>query len=487
MNKVRVREDIWELESQQEWHPITFAYALAVGEMQRRSEADPGDPTGWLYQSSVHSMNLPPTEPPDVWRHQCQHTSWNFLPWHRMYLYWFEEIARSIIEASAEIDRGTKSTWALPYWNYDRRGVTNTLPPPFRAKFLRDGRPNPLFVDERNKAPGRDLNNGDGMRDGRQGPISVTTARFALPATVFAGLGSFGGPRTGWHHMFENGIRTSGLLEATPHGSVHTEVGGADGLMSAFDTAALDPIFWLHHANIDRLWSVWLAQDQPPRANPTEAAWLTMESHFHDRTGADLKQRTEKVLDEVADLGYRYAEVTPPAGPMEAKPMSSGPAPEHPAELVGATSEPITLAGRRSTNRFPISPPAGPLAATAGSTPSRVVLTVEDMRAGRNPGYSYAVYLNVPDDDDDPANDTHYVGNVSFFGIEETTRFGGEHAGAISQALDVTALYHQLRDDGQWDDSLVTVTFVPILPDAGDVAGPESQPVEVGRIGLFFQ
>ena len=34
-------------------------------------------------------------------------------------------------------------------------------------------------------------------------------------------------------------------------------------------TAALDPIFWLHHANIDRLWEWWrtkdVAPDDPPR------------------------------------------------------------------------------------------------------------------------------------------------------------------------------------------------------------------------------
>ena len=49
---------------------------------------------------------------------------------------------------------------------------------------------------------------------------------------------------------------------------VHVLVGGSDpnsnlpGLMSDPDTAGLDPIFWLHHANIDRLWEVW-------RQNPT--------------------------------------------------------------------------------------------------------------------------------------------------------------------------------------------------------------------------
>lgn len=32
--------------------------------------------------------------------------------------------------------------------------------------------------------------------------------------------------------------------------------------MSNPNTAALDSIFWLHHANIDRLWAVWRAGDE---------------------------------------------------------------------------------------------------------------------------------------------------------------------------------------------------------------------------------
>jgi hypothetical protein len=39
-----VRQDIWTLEQQQPWHPVTIAYALAVREMRRR---DAEDPTSW--------------------------------------------------------------------------------------------------------------------------------------------------------------------------------------------------------------------------------------------------------------------------------------------------------------------------------------------------------------------------------------------------------------------------------------------------------
>ena len=40
----------------------------------------------------------------------------------------------------------------------------------------------------------------------------------------------------------------------SPHGGVHVRVGGD---MGAFDYAGYDPIFWMHHANIDRHWARW--------------------------------------------------------------------------------------------------------------------------------------------------------------------------------------------------------------------------------------
>lgn len=44
------------------------------------------------------------------------------------------------------------------------------------------------------------------------------------------------------------------------------------GLMSSPVTAGLDPIFWLHHANIDRLWEVW-RRGAASHVDPTIAKW----------------------------------------------------------------------------------------------------------------------------------------------------------------------------------------------------------------------
>lgn len=501
MPSPRIRQDIWTLEQEQTqkptWHPITMAYALAIRELRQRPD---NDPTSWTYQAAVHGT----TDNPDRWRNQCQHVTWYFLPWHRMYLYWFEQIVRRVIQELKEVDDETKEAWALPYWDYSRNEVTRSLPPAFRSDTLPDGSENPLFDPTRDPR----LNSG---RFGL-GPLQVDLGAlrwpvFSLPVQPGRPSG-FGGPPVGLHHTFGGG---QGALEGTPHGAVHVAVGGR---MGHPNSAGLDPIFWLHHANIDRLWSSWLAQ--PGRSNPTSTAWLDQDEFFFhnengeavDENGDDIKHTTRQVLDEVADLGYKYAELSTldevrRAGPLEAVAMSEPP--ERPTELVGATDEPLELTGHPATVRFEISRPSGPLSAEEAG-PSHVYLNVENIQAEENPGLSYAVYVNVPDEDDDPTNDAHYVGNVTFFGIELAQDLDRDHPGGhggLRHAFDITDLYTRLRDEGKWDQERVTVTFAPLdlvpLQTAGPLAAepeppepePESEeetpPVTIGRVSLFYE
>jgi len=75
-----IRPDVWTLEQNQLFHPIILAYALAVREMRRR---DAENPTSWVYQTAVHWTD---EENPGSFVNQCQHNTWFFLPWHRMFL-----------------------------------------------------------------------------------------------------------------------------------------------------------------------------------------------------------------------------------------------------------------------------------------------------------------------------------------------------------------------------------------------------------------
>src|SRR5262249_31287940 len=92
----------------------------------------------------------------------------------------------------------------------------------------------------------------------------------------------------------------TGRIEATPHNDVHNMIGG---LMSDPTTAAQDPIFWLHHANIDRLWSRW---NEATYSNPTDGRWHDEHFSFFDETGTQVRLRCGDVNDTVVHLDYTY-------------------------------------------------------------------------------------------------------------------------------------------------------------------------------------
>jgi hypothetical protein len=72
----------------------------------------------------------------------------------------------------------------------------------------------------------------------------------------------------------ENGFRPK--LELGIHTLAHGWVGGLNGSMSR-SCSPNDPVFWLHHCNIDRLWARWQTLNQPgwPYLPPSgSGAWL---------------------------------------------------------------------------------------------------------------------------------------------------------------------------------------------------------------------
>jgi tyrosinase len=80
------------------------------------------------------------------------------------------------------------------------------------------------------------------------------------------------------------------------HGSIHVWVGGT---MGSVPRAAYDPIFWAHHAMVDRLWRIWQARHT--NAGPPRSILNAALPPF-DMTVADT-------LD-VRALGYDYAAST---------------------------------------------------------------------------------------------------------------------------------------------------------------------------------
>ena len=233
-------------------------YRRAVEELIKRPS---GDPTSWRYMAAVHGVPQGIGTPPAAqgfWD-QCQHQSWFFLPWHRGYVTAFEAV---IAETVAKL--GGPADWALPYWNYSEdlavQPKARLMPDDL---FLRTigGKPNALWSRRANVQNG-DFNLGPDV-------VTLDALKFRNFANAHAGSPSgFGGPVTG----FNPGGGDNGGVESLPHNRIHTRIGGDTGFMSDPATAALDPIFWLHHCNIDRLWEVW--RNQGPQYRDSDRSAL---------------------------------------------------------------------------------------------------------------------------------------------------------------------------------------------------------------------
>jgi tyrosinase len=476
---LHVRRNIWTLPSGDQ---TVEEYAHAVAIMKGRPA---NDPTSWSYQAAMHGTHARSVQP--LWN-GCQHGTWFFLAWHRMFIYYFEQIVRAAV-----VQAGGSADWSLPFWDYGAGGQQATLPMGFRHPTVNGG-PNPLFVSQR----------ASGLNAGLALSPTVASATRALRASRFVGASHFGGGITGVA-QFSN---STGQVENQPHNVVHDAVGGNGGLMADPDAAAEDPIFWIHHANIDRLWFIW---NTPRHLDPTVPRWTGQSFSFFDANGQRVTKTPADVVDIAAQLGYTYEVATPAqtaaggAGRPSSLPTPedavTGPEPpEREPELVGATDTPVRLVGGPASVALQIDPQAheAALTATGAIAPQRILLSVENIEAEQNPGTVYGVYVNLPADASPDVAESHHAGNVSFFGVERARNpRGDEHAHSLRTMHDITELTQSLAAHGEWDGRHVEVTFRPLglippdqpelahaLPDQVTDADP---PVTIGRVAIFYE
>lgn len=493
-----VRRNVWDLGAK--WADPILWYARGVKAMQARPITNR---TSWKFYAAMHGMYQPlwhalgylsasPQLPSSTvvkkfWK-QCQHGSWYFLPWHRGYLLAFEANVRAAV-----VDLGGPANWALPYWNYFKSGQS-ALPAAFRTPDWPDPGVNPLYVEQR-YGPNNDSN--------VHVPLTDVDLQ-AMSEPHFTGVSSggspgFGGVDTGFSH----GGQTHGGIETQPHDWVHGLVGGSDpnppglpGLMSDPDTAALDPIFWLHHANIDRLWASW-NHSSSTHTNPTEPTWLNGPASVGQRAfvmpmpdGTTWKYTPGELL-HLADLNYKYDDLSP-RGVTTAPAVVGGAAvpADSEVELVGANDESVTVrntassrvrldAGVRNSVGATFAPAA---AADAASAPSdRVFLNLENVR-GQSDASAFRVYVGVPDGEDVEAHPELLAGSVAPFGLRKATQADGEHAGqGLNFVFDITRIVTLLHAAGSFDVEHLPVRIVPVRE------LPDEQQVSIGRISIFRQ
>ncbi|CAH1436314.1 unnamed protein product [Lactuca virosa] len=259
------------------------------------------DPRNFMQQANIHcaycdgsykQVGFPNLE------HQV-HTSWLFFPYHRYYVYFFEKICGKLID---------DPNFAIPFWNWDApdgmqipdifTNKNSQLYDPLRDK---DHQP-PSVVDLDFNRVDKNLSRSE-LTSRNLRVMYRQMVSSAKTASLFMGRPYRAGdePNPG-----------SGSIEVTPHSPVHNWTGDRKQKycedMGTFYSAARDPIFYAHHGNIDRMWSIWKSLGGK---DFTDKDWLDSSFVFYDEN-ADLVRAKVRDCCDSKNLGYVYQEVDIP-------------------------------------------------------------------------------------------------------------------------------------------------------------------------------
>ncbi|MFF4873162.1 tyrosinase family protein [Streptomyces sp. NPDC000961] len=213
------------------------------------------------------------------------HRSPSFLPWHRRFLLDFEAALKSVDPAVT-----------LPYWDWtaDRTARSSLWAPDFlggtgRARdgqvtdgpFARAGNRWPITV----RVDGRDFLRRDLGAGGRQLPTRAEVDSVLAMETYDTA------PWNSASDGFRNHLE--GWRGVNLHNRVHVWVGG----QMATGVSPNDPVFWLHHAFVDKLWADWQARHPGSAYLPAAGTRNVVDLHdtmrpWNDVTPADMLDHT---------------------------------------------------------------------------------------------------------------------------------------------------------------------------------------------------
>ena len=379
------------------------------------------DPTSWYYQGGIHwvpddasdgstlgngnalcsSYNGTMGQLKPAWDN-CTHRDGielHFLIWHRLYIYYLEDLVRA---------KSGKADFALPYWNYVDK--TNAKMPavfakkqgnlfePARCTVLNQGKP----IENKEYGPGRDLD--------------ITALMKNTLYSVF-----------------------NSNMDAAPHGAMHNYIGGATdgetflnriyqatqddagGVMSQVPSAAFDPIFWVHHAEIDYLWQQWM--NSPKGHKPSLAALkkAPLPYSFFDRNGQPVTLTVDEAYKMAFSLPVTYdsmktTTLAQARTTMDTKPEESE---AEPTEMARSAT-PQVVKGKETSLSMKLEMKEGANERT--SAQQRVVLDLT-VSFTQEPKGTYHVYL---ESGSGKQASEKFIGHMTFFGAAVHARHGTE-------------------------------------------------------------
>jgi tyrosinase len=257
--------------------------------------------------------------------------------------------------------------------------------------------------------------------------------------------------------------------------------------MQNVPSAAGDPIFYLHHCQIDRLYASWEAQPGSSynfgssSNQPDENTWknLRMGSYVNEN-GQLVKEKLGGAIN-ISALNYSYDKLAPAAAP-ELTAALEGVRPatrlrvaamEAPNFAVQSGGTTVTLAPAAATTAAPETP-------AANNAPAGQTLVLKGIRLVRRPRAPLSVFINLPKGTAPRLNDAFYVGTLNLFNFDLGTGVTMEHADDAmplghkmpgpDARFDVTEVLRRQRAKGQWDGGPITVTISTIGIDSAAAA-----------------
>lgn len=443
-----------------QYPPSTPQPAPNTGPWTRVSLTDPAAPAMLAsYATAITKLlQLPPTDGRNFYRNalvhtlDCPHGNWWFLPWHRGYLGWWEQTVREL---------SGNPNFAFPYWDWTAQPFVPDAfwsgpldPANFvvgQSDFIAQLTPamtafyNGATSDQKTQLSARGLPTVQSLFNAivqgdmyfspsqarsltKQNPdfdsftqqtVALSTIEAALATPYFAGgVGNPPTPPGGFGSDFvaqHSDSAGQGILESEPHNNVHNDTGG---FMGNF-LSPVDPIFMAHHSNIDRLWSIWTAQ-QKAAGHPTVptgslSTWQEEPFLFYfDKAGQPVSPSTCANYVEVGSFNYIYTKGS--GAPATATAGREG-APRPSAESVRRVTGTLKASdlGFSKAAVAQVALPGG--AAAREGTPPRVRAHITVDPPTDPKGVRFHVFVNPPENalalD---ANHPSYAGTFEFFG-----------------------------------------------------------------------
>lgn len=426
--------------------PVPPASAQQPAKYHRVNLMDPNAPLASYAKAITAMLKLPPSDPRNWYRNafihtlDCPHGNWWFLPWHRGYLGWFEQTCR---ELSGD------PNFAFPYWDWTTlpqipaqffEGVLNPENDAYiasLAEFEKQLR-NPMSDLWKSFSPAqlqqlqdRGFNSiddvwqvvvqspmffprGQARALTQEDPgfdfltrksVSLKTLLAALSPTDFMGFSS---PVAQQH----SDLVGASILEGQPHNHVHNNIGG----FMQDNLSPVDPLFFMHHSNIDRIWDVWTRKQLEAKlpivpTDPTELAnWKKEPFLFYiNAQGQSVSKNTSGDYIAIGEFDYDYQPGSGDKTPMKPSPFAN--------KLWAGTMAVRQPNFRHSSHAMVMVPEA--MADNAAQPEGQAMFAMVTLKAGMDMSdVQFDVLVNPPDNAEQVRlDDPSFAGSFSMFGM----------------------------------------------------------------------